>query len=372
MYDEYRRELKKIYEDALHEVEANNFNQANKLGLNDTLVSYVDHLIDRVDSFKAVVSVTITSILKKIITPDQDIRLHKTDFEGGYSGRSLDTAVVTPFLKDQGLKSMAESGWLTRSLEQPHSFDLNFPGKIRDQSIKDGFLHVLDIVETEDVDDRKLLNYILQKLILKKEADKIDIEPLEDSDIYISEIIDKLEDHFRICSASGTSRLPVLAIYSIYQCMMDQMKRFDGKTLKPLENHTSSDIRSKSIGDVQINLGEDPFEGVEVKYDRPITHTMIENAYEKFREYPVRRYYLLSTLPVKDSEQEKVNEVIKFIKREHGCQVIVNGLLPTIKYYLRLLDEPTPFINYYSENVLNDEVTRPEHKEAWKELVSDL
>ena len=42
------------------------------------------------------------------------------------------------------------------------------------------------------------------------------------------------------------------------------------------------------------------------------------------------------------------------IKKDHGCQLIVNGLLPTLKYYLRLISNPKTFFNTYIKLVEND------------------
>ncbi len=49
---------------------------------------------------------------------------------GGFSGRTVDTQFITPVLKKIDLPSMAESGWLTRSLEQPYPYTLDYKGKI--------------------------------------------------------------------------------------------------------------------------------------------------------------------------------------------------------------------------------------------------
>lgn len=371
MYDEYLRELTEAYEKALRKVEANDFVASPSEKLESEMIKNIETLIERIDNFKGVTSVTITSTLKKIVDPGQDIRLHKVEFKGGYSGRSLDTYVVTPFLKGHELKCMAESGWLTRSLEQTHPFNLDFPGAIRSQEVKDAFLQIIDQIETKNVNTKDVLDYFLQLLIIKKESERIDIRRIDNADVYISEIIKKLDMHFEESNSSGTARLPVLAVYSIYECLMNQVTRFQNKTLKPLESHTSSDLRSNSIGDIQVDYEGTPFEGVEVKYGKPITHSMIEDAYGKFGALDVKRYYLLSTVEPEDHEKELIEAMIRKIKIEHGCQVIVNGLLPTIKYYLRLLDEPTPFLNYYSENVLNDEVVNLEHKQLWKEILED-
>ena len=39
------------------------------------------------------------------------------ELENGFSGRSFDKKIVTPTLRKLKLPCMAESGWLTRSLE---------------------------------------------------------------------------------------------------------------------------------------------------------------------------------------------------------------------------------------------------------------
>ncbi len=61
--------------------------------------SNVDVLINKIDKNKSLLSALVTSLVKKITEPKQDIRLHRTDFKGGYSARSLDTALTAPFFK---------------------------------------------------------------------------------------------------------------------------------------------------------------------------------------------------------------------------------------------------------------------------------
>lgn len=48
-------------------------------------------------------TVFLTSIIYKILHPKVDIRYHQAGIKGGvgYSGRSFDTAIVTPFLKER-------------------------------------------------------------------------------------------------------------------------------------------------------------------------------------------------------------------------------------------------------------------------------
>jgi len=50
---------------------------------------------------------------------------------------------------------MKESGWLTRSIEQAHKFDLEFPGKIRDKLVKESFLQIINDIEENNASPKK-------------------------------------------------------------------------------------------------------------------------------------------------------------------------------------------------------------------------
>ena len=61
-----------------------------------------------------VLAVMVTLLLQKLHNPQQDIRRHQAQLAGGFSGRGLDTRVVTPFLRDRRFPYMqGGSGWLT-------------------------------------------------------------------------------------------------------------------------------------------------------------------------------------------------------------------------------------------------------------------
>src|SRR3990172_2586979 len=81
----------------------------------DSIRSDVDTLINKIDKNKSLVSALVTSLVKKITDPKQDIRLHRTDFRGGYSARSLDTSVTAPFFRDTqhqyGSQNVRETFW---------------------------------------------------------------------------------------------------------------------------------------------------------------------------------------------------------------------------------------------------------------------
>ena len=138
-----------------------------KLGLTKTQLGRIEN-ITKPAGLKAVKTVSITLLTKKIISPSQDVRQHRDDLQNGFSGRTLDTKIITPFMLKKFGKhfAMAESGWLTRSFEQPYSFTLDYKGPI-DKAVKKPFLEMLDDIE-KGADSKKYLTALLAKLILKK------------------------------------------------------------------------------------------------------------------------------------------------------------------------------------------------------------
>ena len=99
---------------------------------------------------------------------------------------------------------------------------------------------------------------------------------------------------------------------------------------------------------------------------------MVRIAIEKIKRYNPDRYYILSYAGIKESEKTEVASLIKKLKIEHGCQIIVNGLLPTIKYYLRLITSLEEFVLNYSQIVEKDKEIQKIHKEKWNELLISL
>jgi len=320
---------------------------------------------------KAVLTVLITSLVYKALYPEQDIRNHQASIEGGYSGRTFDTKYITPFMKSCRFPAMSDSGWLTRALEQKVPYDKNYSGAINPKALKPVFVALLDNVQ-KGSDCEKYLSFIFQGLIIKRNQQAIDLA--KPTTLAINIILDLLDKHFNgSYIAEGASRLPVLAIYAAYQCLINEAKRFEFKELLPIESHTSSDKSSGRIGDIDIvDEKKRAFEAVEVKYGIQINLGLVMDAYAKFQTTPVDRYYILSTASPDKEEIKKIDAEIKRIKNVHGCQLIVNGIMPSLKYYLRILDNTFEFIDNYVNLLEADNALKFEHKERWNKLISEM
>jgi DNA (cytosine-5)-methyltransferase 1 len=289
----------------------------------------------------------------------------------GYSGRSFDTVNITPFLKGKNFPAMAESGWLTRSLEHNQPYDKKYSGSIRPKELKNAFINVIDEIQTNKQND-SILKYILQYLILQR--NKFDIQLAKPINLSIADLVSILDNHFSSrYSSEGAARLPSLAFYAIYQCLIIELKRFTNKVLLPLENHTSADARSGRIGDIDIvDENEKPFEAIEIKHGIEITKQLVSDAYSKFHSTSVNRYYILSTAGVKEEETDSILSEIEKIRRIHGCQVIVNGVIGSLQYYLRLLNSINNFVENYVTLLEQDTSIKFEHKLRWNELINRL
>src|SRR5574337_694518 len=269
-------------------------NQKISSELSKPATDFLDIIIELSESGKGVLAVVITSIVFKKLNPNQDIRNHQDSIPNGYSGRTFDTKHITPFLKKCRFPAMASSGWLTRSLEQKQPYGLDYPGAITPKKLKDAFLHIVDQVE-KGANCDQYLEYLFQGLIIQRNKQSISLA--RPTNLTIETILYVLDKHFNSKhKAKGASRLPVLAFYAVYQCLTNEAKRFENKTLLPIESHTSADARSGRIGDIDI-IDENgrAFEALEIKYGIPISLNLIEDAYSKFQTTPVDRYYILTT-----------------------------------------------------------------------------
>lgn len=334
-------------------------------------LSHLENIVKNIESNKGVYTVLVTLMVHKILHTKQDIRLHQQSMRNGFSGRSIDAKYITPTLNTFGLPAMRESGWLTRSLEQPYPYDLKYKGKIQGKGLKESFLEIIDAFQKKPGLTENFLRFILHGAIELKEGKQVKIKKVGNQEkISIQSIMSMLEKHFmEKYKTFGGSKLPVLAFYAIYQILIQEIDRYKDCSVKPLGSHTASDRTSGSAGDIEIMKGDSMYEVLEIKLDKPIDVTLVIGVYEKIKRFNPKRYYILSHVDMLEKDRNPIEELIDKIKSEHGCQLIVNGLLPTIEYYLRLISSVEKFLNNYSKLVSCDTELKVIHKTKLKEIL---
>jgi DNA (cytosine-5)-methyltransferase 1 len=361
------------HKEKLLEVYKKSFDISDIDNIPDKLTIFLKNITDNIDRNKGVYTVLVTLMVHKLLEPKQDIRYFQDKMKGGFSARTIDTKYITPTLKKLGLLSMAESGWLTRSLEQPYPYTLNYKGEISGRGMKEAFLKVVDAFQKDSAITEKLLRTILNSAILFKESNSIEIKKISSSDeILISTIVTVLEKHFtKKYSTHGGSKLPVLAFYAIYKSLISEIGRYRNCKLAPLGSHTASDRTSKKAGDIEVIKNGQLYEVVEIKLDKLIDINIARIAYEKIVRFNPERYYVLSQVGISKTDKRDIDKLIFEIKEKHGCQLIINGLLRTLNYYLRLISNPKEFFNEYISLVKKDTELKTVHKTKLEELINE-
>ncbi|MBE9260170.1 DNA methyltransferase, partial [Dolichospermum sp. LEGE 00246] len=70
-----------------------------------------------------------------------------------------------------------------------------------------------------------------------------------------------------------------------------------------------------------------------------------------------------------------INELILGIKRERGLEIIANGIVNTLKYYLRFIEDYHEFISTYTEELVidarNSTEVKDSHIQAWRIILQE-
>lgn len=354
----------------LAEIESKKENHADLIafiGENDAKV-----IIELANLKHACRGAAITLAIYKILHPEQDIRSHKSEYEGGFSARGVDTYVTVPFLRDNGLPYNVETHWLSQTLSYAAPYTPDLVLKTVPKKAGPDFITTVNLIESSaDNSDRikKILILMLEKMI--EERNKGNIPLTKPKNLSIDEVMLLLHKHFSHPYEKNAPRLPQVAIYAIYKCLMDNVDRYSEFELKPLERMKTANRKSGTVGDIDLWKDGRPIEAVEIKFEIPINHSHVNEAMQKVLTESVERYFILSTAASDPDEVDKIQRLKEDFLRTNGCEIIVNGVYDTIKYYLRLLRTTNDFINAYTDLLSNDPDTNYEHKVAWNNICTN-
>jgi|GEM_PF-5301685 DNA (cytosine-5)-methyltransferase 1 len=192
----------------------------------------------------------------------------------------------------------------------------------------------------------------------------------------LDQIIRLVGEHFT-SDPGGVSLLPTLATYSLYQCLVKETARLKNKQLS-LGFITFESPQDSIEGLVVIEDNGKPFEVIVVRNRRSITAEVINSTFRRFGNAQTGRFCFLTTAKpyVRLSEQQKIRELLHRVETEQSCEVIIDGVLHTIKCYLRILHDPSSFWQKYSDNqkLVSLAKTDPgrKHLKRWQSLLKKM
>lgn len=287
-----------------------------------------------------------------------------------FTGRGISEVIIYPWLASQGFRG-SMSGWQTRVFERENPYNLDYPENI--SRVKTEFLRILDAVSSNRVQSIEVLAAFFRLELAEKEHRSESADWLAKhsaaQDVSIAKIIEILSTHFEM---PRSARLPVLAIQAIYYAIIPHIDRYDGMSLSELSEHSAADENTGAVADIEVKDNEeDLFEAVEVKHGVVIDDNIVRRSCNKVRESTASRYYILSTNP-KVAVTQDGQRLISALLREHGCQLVINGVLPTIKYYLRLLEEPSKFLTAYQNLLMSDRRVTRAQQEKYQRLAQTV
>ena len=373
LYAEYRHLLAQCFVAAMHCIQEKDALQVLLDAIGHELAAKVRQLAQTKHAARGAL---LTLAVYKAYRPEQDIRHTKAESPDGFSARSFDTRVTVPFLLEQSLPRNVETHWLSQTLSFAGSWDRTLDMKTQPKRAGILLIDVVNSIEErykalqESEDDRYLARNIaillLADLILIRNKGQVLLT--RPKNLTIEQVVDVLGRHFTCKYATNAPRLPQLAIYAIYQCLVGTIGRYREFRLEPLARMKSADRKAGTVGDIVLSINGRPAEAVETKLGKPISLIEVSEAIEKIRAATVERYFILSTAGVVEDQATDIRRLCGGFRASNGCEIIVNGVLETISYYLRLLPSPYDFILAYTNILENDEDLDYEHRIAWNEI----
>ncbi len=352
-----------------------------KIDLPLKVMGNLDNIFDNIEKASSGYSNILTCLVCTAINNKVDPRYHREPKKGmktpdnndlWFSGRSISEKILVEWMKDDNRNfRVANSGWQTRTYERPYPYNLEYPENI--SYIKEPFLNTLDFANSNRDKAHLIISYFFRKEIAFLKAKGVMLKTLAKdqygNEILIKDVIDALITHF---STEKSSHLPVIAIYTIYQLISNEVSSYKELTLKPMDHHNSADKRTGAIGDIELEDENDVIEAIEVKHNIKIDVRIVLDAQEKILTSKVKRYYILTTHSECNVYDQKVIKIIENTYHNHGCQIIVNGVTRTISYYLRMCTSPVEFLRKYSENLAQSNVVTIEQIKVWNEIKEKL
>lgn len=326
------------------------------------------------DSRHAARGLMLTCATYKALYPDQNILLTKAGTgEGGFSVRTYDEKATVEFLTRHNLYHNVQGHMQTSSLSFANYAEGDAP-KTQPRQIGEWLLESMKYLQDSQSPKKEARDFVLAILVgmireREKELGQLVASP---RGLTVDAAMSLVRRHVSGDYGKNSARLPQLAMYAMYQCIVGQLPRYTGCALAPLESQTTANRKTGSVGDIDVRSEDGRlFEAVETKHKRPVTESMVIESEDKIRFSPPDRYLILTTGDKNPEEADEILKVVRRVKANYGCEVIVNGVFDTLNYYLRLLPSVDLFIGKYAELLKSDKEVNYKVKDAWNKICAE-
>lgn len=376
---EARTEVPKKLEDLLKAAQtAWDATQSLVPSLSPELTAALDYMHDQASNASTAFTNILTALAVKATFPSIDVRYHQEQIQNqtpagaGFSFRTLSEKEIYPWLRDHQFDG-AKSGWQTRTFERDDPYTLNFKHNIggTGSKLKPNFLLIYDRIEEKGEDAAEALTYLLFLQIQKRHIQTVDLAVPRTNNISL--IVELFERHFfHAYSGKGASRLPVLAMFALYEVIGSELRRFENTTLRELAEHSAADARTGAVGDIEVEADDGSLlEAIEVKHGQKIDDKVMTDVEEKVSRTAVKRYYVLTTHKDAAPDEAAAKRIAR-IFNVYDCVVIANGVQATLRYYLRLASDPSAIFPLYIALLNKEAAIGHEHRAAWNEVVESI
>jgi len=220
----------------------------------------LDVIINNIGKSMAPFKATVASLVAKIKHPEWDTRKHQIQIGGKFSLRTIDKCHVSAYLFKKGYYDTPTEFSLTRSFEKAEPFTQSYTGNISPKECKPAFLNIVEVINTtECVPLIKTMLAYLMMFLAERTAKNTALKTssnLETSKKLSLEDISKVLDSFNTLG-SGISVLPVIVVHTVLSVIQPYL--FPAVAFTELKEHTASDMKSRSYGDVEGFKDKTPF-----------------------------------------------------------------------------------------------------------------
>ena len=256
----------------------------------------LDVIINNIGKSMAPFKATVVSLVAKMKHPEWDTRKHQIQIGGKFSLRTIDKCYVAAYLFKKGYYDTPTEFALTRSFEKSEPYTKSYTGNISPKEAGRAFLNIAEVINTTECVPliKTMLAYLmmfLRERTAKNTALKTS-STLETSKKLSLEDISKLLDSFNTLG-SGISVLPVIVVHTVLSVVQQYL--FPAVAFPELKEHTASDMKSRSYGDVEGFNNNTPLIVIEVKHNIVINETIVMNFDKKTNDASIPLKYILTT-----------------------------------------------------------------------------